>query len=77
MQYNLIGKINFYAKDGVLKKLELDSHDTVAKEIFLIGDNEQLIACKYELVPRYLVEVTFLKWTIAGKDIFKSFFLPF
>ena len=62
---NWIGQINFYGKDGILKKLGRDIEATGAKESFLIGDNERLIGCELEHGKDTLLGVTFLKWTIA------------
>ena len=60
-----IGQIIFYGKNGIIKKLGSDSFATGAKETFLIGDNERLIGCELDHGARYLIGVTWLKWTIA------------
>ena len=60
-----IGQIIFYGKNGMLVKLGSDDFATGAKETFLIGDNERLIGCELDHGARYLMGVTWLKWTIA------------
>ena len=60
-----IGQIIFYGKNGMLVKLGEDQFATGAKETFLIGDNERLIGCELDHGARFLMGVTWLKWTIA------------
>jgi len=45
---NYMGQINFYGKDGVIRKLGSDQYAKGAKETFLIGENERLIGCELE-----------------------------
>ena len=62
---NWIGQIIFYGKNGIIKKLGEDKYATGARETFLIGDNERLIGCELDHGARFLMGVTWLKWTIA------------